>query len=112
LSRKGGLINMLPARFLNSLTLHRESLGKLIQPYFTLQNVSVLRQNYIVPEQAELLPPPPPAYSLWNVSMGTALAVGKKQLDLSFSVETLSNKVYSDYMNQFRYFAYELGVNF
>lgn len=112
LTRKGGLINMPPARFQNGLTLHRESLGKLMQPYFTLQNVSVLKQNYIVSDQEQLLPPPPPAYSLWNVSMGAALPVGKKQLDLSFAVENLTNKVYSDYMNQFRYFAYDLGVNF
>ncbi|HET8573692.1 MAG TPA: TonB-dependent receptor [Edaphocola sp.] len=111
-TRNGGLINMPPARFQNGLTLHRESLGKLMQPYFTLQNVSVLRQGYIVPDQEQLLPPPPPAYSLWNVSMGAALPVGKKQLDLSFAVENLTNKVYSDYMNQFRYFAYDLGVNF
>ena len=112
LTRDGGLINMPPARFQNGLTLHRESWGKLIQPYFTLQNVSVLKQNYIVPEQEQLLPSPPPAYSLWNISMGAALPVGKKQLDLSFAVENLTNKVYSDYMNQFRYFAYDLGVNF
>lgn len=109
---KGGLINMPPAKFQNGLTLHTNKLGGIRQPYFTLENVSVLKQNYILSEQESLLPPPPPAYSLWNINFGGIIPLGRQTLDLNFAVNNLTNKVYSDYMNQFRYFAYDLGLNF
>lgn len=111
-TRHGGLIDMPPAKFQNGLTFHLDELGKIKQPYVTIENVSVLKQNYIVSDQKELLPPPPPAYSLWNASLGCVLPLGKNNLDINFSVDNLTNKVYSDYLNQFRYFAYDLGINF
>lgn len=111
-TRDGGLINMPPAKFQNGLTFHLDEFGKLKQPYFSLENVSVLKQNYIVADQRELLPPPPPGYSIWNINMGCKFPIGKNNLDINFAVDNLTNKVYSDYLNQFRYFAYDLGINF
>lgn len=107
----GGLINMPPARFENALTLNGHKLGSILQPYFTVENVSVLQQNYIVEAQKQMLPPPPPDYSLWNISLGGAFQIGKNSLSVDVGVNNLLNTVYSDYMNQFRYFAYDLGRN-
>jgi hypothetical protein len=67
-------------------------LGKIKQPYVTIENVSVLKQNYIVSDQKELLPPPPPAYSLWNASLGCVLPLGKNNLDINFPWTTLPTR--------------------
>lgn len=107
----GGLINMPPARFQNGLTLNGHSLWAILQPYVTVENVSVLQQNYIVETQKQMLPPPPPGYSLWNISFGGMFKIGKNNLSVDVGVNNLFNTVYSDYMNQFRYFAYDLGRN-
>jgi iron complex outermembrane receptor protein len=53
--------------------------------------------------------PPPPAYGLVTMEAGTILTKSKIQAGLS--VYNLTNASYRDYMNRFRYFADEAGIN-
>ena len=55
---------------------------------------------------------PPPAYFLW--AAGLTVSSKKTRIPFDFSIEgqNLFNNAYRDYMNRFRYFAYDLGQNF
>jgi iron complex outermembrane receptor protein len=53
--------------------------------------------------------PPPPAFTLIEWEAGTILTRSKIQAGLS--VYNLMNTSYRDYMNRFRYFADEAGLN-
>ncbi len=53
----------------------------------------------------------PAAYSLLSFTMGGTLAVGKYNVIIDVTIENLTNTVYRDYMNRFRYYADEMGRN-
>jgi iron complex outermembrane receptor protein len=53
--------------------------------------------------------PPPPAYGLVTFEAGTILTKSKIQAGLS--IYNLTNQSYRDYMNRFRYFSDEAGIN-
>lgn len=53
----------------------------------------------------------PAAYSLLSLTMGGTLAVGKYNVIIDVTIENLTNTVYRDYMNRFRYYADEMGRN-
>ncbi len=53
----------------------------------------------------------PSAYTLLSVSLGSTLSIGKYNLIVGVSVENITNTVYRDYMNRFRYYADEMGRN-
>lgn len=53
----------------------------------------------------------PSAYTLLSISVGSTLSIGKYNLIIGVSVENLTNTVYRDYMNRFRYYADEMGRN-
>lgn len=55
--------------------------------------------------------PPPPAYTLMNLEAGTQLAISKKVIILTLSVNNLLNTRYREYMNAFRYYADDMGRN-
>lgn len=55
--------------------------------------------------------PPPPAYLLANLEAGTKLIWGKQPVHLTVTVTNLLNSAYRDYMNAFRYFAWDIGRN-
>lgn len=55
--------------------------------------------------------PPPPAYFLLNLEAGTKVFWGKQPIQLSLTATNLLNSAYRDYMNAFRYFAWETGRN-
>lgn len=68
-------------------------------------------KQYRVPEKTDLAPAPP-GFVLWNSRIALRKATGRFPFDFSIEGQNLSNKVYRDYMNRFRYFAYDLGRNF
>ncbi|WP_118973580.1 TonB-dependent receptor [Taibaiella koreensis] len=109
-SEHDGLVYMPPSRFLNGITYHLPQILRLDNAYVTLENISVLGQRYVNPDADAI--PPPPGYSIWNARMGCAMPLGKKTLDLNFSVDNLTNLAYRDYLNLFRYYADDLGINF
>jgi len=63
-----------------------------------------------VPEKLDFVPPPS-AYILWNARVAVRKTKGRFQFDASVEGQNLADLAYRDYMNRFRYFAYELGRN-
>ncbi len=67
------------------------------------------RQHLVKPEQD--IVDPPPGYTLFNASVSSALKMGSKDWKLSLSAENLLNKKHRDYLNLYRYFADDTGIN-
>jgi iron complex outermembrane recepter protein len=55
---------------------------------------------------------PPPAYNLFDISMGFNIPFYKQHITVSGSVKNVFNTGYRDYLNRFRYFTDEAGRNF
>ncbi len=55
--------------------------------------------------------PPPAGYMLWNAETGFSCMIGNQKTDFSVSVTNLTNVRYRDYLNRFRYFSDEAGIN-
>ncbi|PSK94594.1 iron complex outermembrane receptor protein [Taibaiella chishuiensis] len=102
---------MVPAdRLEQALQYKYDPLPFLHESYLQLAHVYVARQNRY--DMASEIAPPPDAYHLLNLNIGTRLAWGKQSLNVNFAVENLTNTLYKDYLNRFRYFAHDLGRNF
>jgi iron complex outermembrane receptor protein len=69
----------------------------------------VARQSR-APENLDFVPPPA-GYVLWNARLAVRKTKGRFQFDASVEGQNLANLAYRDYMNRFRYFAYDLGRN-
>lgn len=67
------------------------------------------KQN-LVNEAADFVPPPA-AYALFNVDVASSINLGKQEVKLGFSIQNLFNTRYRDYLNRFRYFADDTGIN-
>jgi iron complex outermembrane receptor protein len=78
--------------------------------YVQLAHVFVAKQNRY--DAAGELAPPPDAYHLLNLSIGTKLMPGRQSLNVNFAVDNLTNTLYKDYLNRFRYYSHDLGRNF
>ncbi|MDR3679733.1 MAG: TonB-dependent receptor [Flavipsychrobacter sp.] len=97
-------------RFQNSVEYHLTNIRKLQHPYVSLDNVSVAKQIRVPPNSDYV--PPPSCYSLFNTNVGFTIPAGKKTLDVSFTVNNITNVAYRDYLDHFRYYADELGINY
>ncbi|GGH26944.1 TonB-dependent receptor [Sphingobacterium alkalisoli] len=56
--------------------------------------------------------PPPAAYHLLDFTAGTQLHLKSNTIGIIFSIDNLTNKLYKDYMDRFRYYAHQLGRNY
>ncbi len=56
--------------------------------------------------------PPPAAYQLFGLGVGTQFHFGKQQLKAYFNIDNITNQLYRDYMNRYRYYADDMGRNF
>src|SRR5690606_38989677 len=54
---------------------------------------------------------PPPSYHLFDAVAGIKYQMAKQSLGLNISVDNLTNNLYKEYMNRFRYYAHEMGRN-
>ena len=79
------------------------------ETYLRLGGATVLRQSRI--PAAGLLKPAPAAYTLLNLDGALQLSTGKKPVEIGLSVTNLLNTRYRDYMNFFRFYADEPGIN-
>ena len=104
------LINVPPDKFLNTLKYKFLPFGKFSQFYIDVSNLYVLHQ-WRVPPQSDYAPPPS-AYMLFNAEIGTYINVDKRQFEITFSANNITNTSYRDYLDRLRYFSDEMGRNF
>lgn len=113
------LINIPANSFRNSVTYETASLEGINKLYVSLEAVMVSRQtnapvvfndfeNFDPPSQTFDYKEAPQGYTLVNFHSGLQF----NKLKIGLSVENLLNKSYRDYMNRFRYFADDLGINY
>ncbi|XWW46415.1 TonB-dependent receptor [Fibrella sp. USSR17] len=102
-----------PNRWDNNLRyslLRADRAGRWREPYISVGNLLVARQNR-VPANSDFVVPPP-AYSLWTASVGGTLQFSEKQhVEISLTATNLFDVQYRDYLNRFRYYANDLGRN-
>ncbi len=77
---------------------------------FVAINVTHTFEQKWFPTNSDYLPPPP-AFTLFGAEAGIHLPWGHQQVRMSVSGFNLTNAVYRNYMNRFRYFADEMGRN-
>ncbi len=93
-----------------SLTFHYKQFFFLKENYLQLTHAFVARQNRY--EENSDFAPPPDAYHLLNINLGTKLHIGKHHLSVNFGIDNLTNTIYKDYMNRYRYYAHDIGRNY
>lgn len=94
----------------NSLSFKLPALAKLSNSYLRIQHQYVAEQTRY--NEGSDYTPPPPAYHLFNFDAGFQVKAGKNNIALNLSVNNLTNKLYKEYMNRFRYYAHDTGRNF
>lgn len=104
------LIFMPADRFDNSIKYILAGWKNARNIYVSIQNISVLKQTRVPPNSDYV--DPPSGYSIFNIHAGLTTTVCKKDLMLNVGVENATNRAYRDYLNRFRYYADDLGVNF
>ncbi len=126
LDLKQWLINVPADRFDNSIKYTIPFLGKIKGFYLNVSNLVVSRQVRVsplltVPSGEVLTKPeqvynklinPPAGYMLWGADAGCSMPLGHQYIEVSFSVTNLTNTVYRDYLDEFRYYVDALGRNF
>jgi len=55
---------------------------------------------------------PPPEYHLLALYAGSTLPMKHQKLSIQVAIENLTNTLYKDYMDRFRYYAHQQGRNF
>jgi len=78
-------------------------------PYIQLAHRFVARQSRYEP--ATDYTEPPASYHLINVLAGIQYKLNHHRLGLNASIDNLTNRLYKDYMNRFRYYTHEMGRN-
>ncbi len=109
-SLKDHLIYMPADRYENGVAFSLHKIRLLEEPYISLQNVSTLRQSRVPPNGDYV--PPPAGYSIFNAVIGCSVPINKSNLHIDLSVNNFTNVAYRDYLDRFRYYADQLGINF
>lgn len=84
--------------------------GLLSDFYCSLQYSFVAKQTRFN-STTELVASTPDAYHLFNINAGFSIPVKTKTLSVYLSVDNLTDKLYKEYTNRFRYYAHETGRN-
>jgi iron complex outermembrane receptor protein len=107
---ENNFLPLVPAnRWSNIVKYDFVHLKKCSDLYFTFSDLWVFRQNHYPPNT--LFEAPPAAYVLLNAGMGCSFPLRKQKMDISLTVYNLTNAVYHDYLDQFRYYTAGAGVN-
>lgn len=78
--------------------------------FFSLGATRLFQQNRLPVNNTDFLLPPEGVW-LVAVEAGANLPIGKQVLELNLAVGNLFNQAYRDYLNRFRYFSDEAGLN-
>ncbi|MBX2905546.1 MAG: TonB-dependent receptor [Taibaiella sp.] len=107
---KDWLIYMPADRYENGVTFNLHELGFMREPYVSVENVTVLTQTRVPPGLD--FAPPPKGYSLLNASTGFSAQAGRHKLQFDITAANTTNTRYRDYLDKFRYYANNIGINF
>ena len=77
--------------------------------HINIENVSVPRQTRVPPNSDYV--DPPKGYSIFNASAGIEIPMKMKKIFLDLAAYNFTNVAYRDYLNRFRYYADDLGIN-
>lgn len=103
------LIFMPADRYVNSIKYDIASGKKVKNWYISSEVVTVLKQTRTPPNSDYVLPPK--GYTLLNASTGFEWYCKKRPLNIDVTLYNLSNVAYRDYLNRFRYYADDVGLN-
>lgn len=109
-SAQDWLIYMPADRYENGLVFNLHEFGFMEEPYLSVENVSVLRQDRVPPGIDYA--PPPAGYSIFNASTGFTTHIRNHKMQLDFTVSNMTNTAYREYLDRFRYYADNIGINF
>jgi len=104
------LIYMPADRYEHGVVFNLHQWHFMDEPYISVENVTVLHQSR-APQGLDYAAPPP-GYSLFNAGVGFRSDIGKKQVRFDFTVANITDKPYRDYLDRFRYYADNIGINF
>ncbi len=104
------LISMPSDRFENGLEYRFKISRKISRPYVSVDNVCVARQTRVPPNSDYVTPPA--GYALFDLNAGFTTWCRKSAVYINFAVKNFTNVAYRDYLDHFRYYADELGVNY
>lgn len=118
------IIQMPADRFENALSYQFANKGNIEDAFVKVMMTSVLRQTR-VPEEGEIeitkpdgstsmesdYAPPPGPYNLFGIETGMTYKMWKRPVKWMITGTNLFNITYRDYMNAFRYYADEMGIN-
>jgi len=104
------LIFMPADRFVNSIRYDIGNWGAWKNWHISMEEVSVLKQTRTPPNSDYV--PPPAGYTLINANAGFECPLRKQRLlTIDLAAYNLTNVAYRDYLNRFRYYADDLGIN-
>ncbi len=102
---------LMPAdRFENTLKYTFADGKAFKESYISITMLNVLKQ-WRVPANSDYVAPPD-GYTLLGMDASTVFPLGKQKLNVGIGVNNLLNRVYRDYLNRFRYYSDEAGINF
>jgi len=98
-------------RFSNGLEYKWPSVKRLVDVYVEANLEHILEQTR-VPDNSDYSNPPE-GYNLVNFAVGFSIPTYKKQkVVVDFEINNLLNTKYRDYLNRFRYYTDEMGINY
>jgi iron complex outermembrane receptor protein len=96
--------------FENGLTYNFGKFGTILEPYLSVENELVLKQSR-VPANSDFVAPPS-GYYVFNANTGCTFMVNKRSLNVNISVTNFTNATYRDYLDHYRYYCDNLGINY
>ena len=76
--------------------------------------ITHVKQQTLVPTSTSVLQdyaPPPAAYTVFNLNTQTTIKIHKKPVQIGCTIFNILNTKFRDYLNRFRYFIDEMGLN-
>ncbi len=110
LTSRDWLTQMPPQRFENGIRYTLRDFTHVKEIYFGVSVTNVLQQK-LIPQNDSDYAAPPKAYWLLNFEAGFKLQFKKQAVHFSVTVTNLANVSYRGYLDRFRYFTDERGVN-
>ncbi len=104
-------LQQMPAHRIEGQVSYSFATPRLQKSYVSPSVLHVFKQTRIAKGAVDYLPPPG-AYTLLNLTMGTDWLPGKHHAGVVIGIYNVLNRRYRDYMNRFRYFNDEVGRNF